>query len=75
MVAQFKAVAPQLAPVVALKSNGRYQVTLKRLVRYAGREPEVQNWQLEVTRNGEVRVLAMQTIFPAHQGWLFYDYR
>ncbi len=72
---QFKAVAPQLAPVVALESNGRYRVTLNRLVRYAGREPEVQNWQLEVTRNGEVRVLAMQTIFPVRQGWLFYDYR
>ena len=72
---QFKAVAPELSPVVTLESNGRYQVTLKRLVRYAGKEPEVQNWQLEVSRNGEVRVLAMQAIFPVHQGWIFYDYR
>ena len=72
---QFKAVAPDLSPVVAVESSGSYQVTLKRLVCYAGREPEVQNWQLEVSRNGEVRVLAMQTLFPAHQGWIFYDYR
>lgn len=72
---QFKSVAPELAPVVTLESNGRYRVTLKRLVLYAGREPEVQNWELEISRNGEVRVLSMQKIFPAHPGWIFYDYR
>ena len=72
---QFKEVSPELAPEVTLESSGRYHVTLKRLVRHAGREPEVQNWQLEISRNGEVRVVSMHTIYPAHPGWIFYDYR
>lgn len=72
---QFRSTTSELSPLVTLESNDRYRVILKRLVRYAGRQPEVQNWELEISRNGEVRVLSMQLIFPVHPDWLFYDFR
>jgi len=72
---QFSAAAPSLSPVVTAESNGRYRVVLKRLARLDGRQPEVQNWDLEVSSLGEIRVLSMSLIFPVHPNWLFYDFR
>lgn len=72
---QFRAATPELSPMVTPEANGRYRVALKRLVRFPGRQPEVQNWELAISRNGEVQILSMQLIFPVHPDWIFYDFR
>lgn len=72
---QFRSATPALSPLVTLDENGSYRVILKRLVLPAGGQPEVQNWEFEISQNGQVRVLSMQMIFPVHPGLIFYDLR
>lgn len=69
----FHAHAPVVPPTVAIDSKGRYRVALNRLVTAVGKHPQVQQWQLEVSREGGVRVLSKQLVFPELPGWLFYD--
>jgi len=61
-----------LGPMVRFE-NGRYRVVLKRILMMAGRHPQLQEWDLEISRDGNVRVLAMQPIFPKQPRWLFLD--
>ena len=68
----FQTSVSALAPSIRLE-NGRYRVFLKRLQTSVGRHPQVQEWDLEISPNGEVRVLAIQPIFPKEPHWLFYD--
>ena len=68
----FQTNALAFAPTIRLE-NGRYRVVLRRLLTLLGRHPQVQEWDLEISRDGKVRVLAMQPIFPKQPGWLFYD--
>jgi hypothetical protein len=63
-----------LAPTIRFE-NDRYRVALKRIVMVAGKHPQLQEWEFEISRNGNVRVLAMQPIFPKQTRWLFFDFR
>ncbi len=66
--------APTFAPTIDADENGNYRVALQRLVMIAGRQPQVQDLNLEISPAGNVRVLAMQQIFPQQPGLLFYDH-
>jgi hypothetical protein len=68
----FQTNASDLAPTVRFE-NGRYRVVLKRILMIVGRHPQLQEWDLEISRDGNVRVLAMQPIFPKQPRWLFLD--
>jgi hypothetical protein len=68
----FQTNGPAVTPTVRFE-NGRYRVVLKRVLMIAGRHPQLQEWDLEISRDGNVRVLAMHPIFPKQPGWLFYD--
>jgi hypothetical protein len=68
----FQTNAPDLAPTVRFE-KGRYRVVLKRILMIVGRHPQLQEWDLEISRDGNVRVLAMQPIFPKQPRWLFFD--
>jgi len=68
----FQTNAPDLAPTIRFE-NGRYRAVLKRILMIVGKHPQLQEWDLEVSRDGKVRVLAMQPIFPKEIRWLFYD--
>jgi len=68
----FQTKAPDLAPTVRFE-NGRYRVILKRIFMIVGRHPQLQEWDLEISRDGNVGVLAMQPIFPMPPRWLFFD--
>ncbi len=70
----FQKHAPDLAPTIKLE-NGRYLVGLKRVLTVVGKHPQLQEWELEISRNGNVRVLAIQPIFPKPTRWLFYDFK
>jgi hypothetical protein len=69
----FQAHPPALAPTVVTDKNGRYRVVLNRLLTSVGKHPQVQEWELEISREGEIRVLAIQLIFPDQPSWVFYD--
>ncbi len=68
----FQINAPDLAPTIRFE-NGRYRVVLKRVLTMVGRHPQLQEWDLQISRDGNVRVLAMQPILPKRPRWLFYD--
>ena len=70
---EFQTNAPDLAPTIRFE-NGRYRVVLKRILMIVGRHPQLQEWDIEISRDGKVRVLAMQPIFPKQPCWLFYDF-
>jgi hypothetical protein len=65
--------ASQLAPKTEIEPDGRYRVTLSRVVATEGAHPQVQQWQLEISPAGNVQGTSMRTIFPKAPRWMFYD--
>ncbi len=68
----FQTTAPAIAPTVRFE-DGRYRVVLKRIVMIEGRHPQLEEWDLEISHDGKVRVLAVQPVFPKPPRWLFFD--
>jgi hypothetical protein len=69
----FQKTSSSLQPTVKLNANGFYDISLKELVTPDGKHPELHQWDLEISREGKVRVLATQLIFPPEPRWLFFD--
>ena len=63
----------ELAPRAEIEQNGRYRVTLNRVVTAEGAHPQVQQWQLEISPAGNVQGTSMRTIWPKAPRWIFYD--
>jgi hypothetical protein len=63
----------ELAPRAEIERDGRYRVTMSRVVTTEGAHPQVQQWQLEISPAGNVQVTSMRTIFPKAPRWIFYD--
>jgi hypothetical protein len=63
----------ELGPRTEVEPNGRYRVTLNRVVTTEGAHPQVQQWQLEISPGGNVQTASMRTIFPKSPRWIFYD--
>jgi hypothetical protein len=70
----FQKNAPDLAPTIRIE-NGGYRVGVKKILIIDGKHPQLQEWEFEISRNGNVRVLAVEPIFPKPTRWLFYDFR
>ncbi len=64
--------APAVAPTVRFE-DGRYHIVLKRILLVVGTHPQLQQWDLEISPDGKVRILAVQSIFPKGARWLFLD--
>lgn len=64
---------PELAPRAEIEADGRYRVTLSRVVTADGAHPQLQQWQMEISPEGNVRTVAMRTVFPKTPRWMFYD--
>jgi hypothetical protein len=47
---------------------------VKRILLTFGAYPELQQWDLQVSHDGRVRVLAVKSIFPKGGQWVFYDF-
>ncbi len=62
-----------LGPRTEVEQDGRYRVTLNRVVTAEGAHPQVQQWQLEISPGGNVQAASMRTIFPKAPRWIFYD--
>ena len=69
----FQKTSSSLQPTVKLNANGFYDISLKELVTREGKHPELHQWDLEISREGKVRALATQLIFPPEPRWLFFD--
>lgn len=65
--------ALQLAPSAEIEPDGRYRVTLNRVVTTEGAHPQLQQWELQISKNGNVRVAGMRSVFPKAPRWIFYD--
>ncbi|HXP79063.1 MAG TPA: hypothetical protein VN976_04100 [Verrucomicrobiae bacterium] len=65
--------ASELAPRTEIEPDGRYRVTLSRVVTTDGAHPQVQQWQMEISPAGNVQATSMRTIFPKAPRWMFYD--
>ena len=63
----------ELAPRAEIEQNGRYRVTLNRVVTAEAAHPQVQQWQLEISPAGNVQGTSMRTIWPKAPRWIFYD--
>jgi hypothetical protein len=55
--------------------HGEDHVVVKRVLLVFGAHPRLQQFDLEVSHDGSVRVLAMGSIYPKGNRWLFYDFR
>src|ERR1700674_687359 len=65
--------ASQLGPRAEIEPDGRSRVTLHRVVPTEGAHPQVQQWQLEISPEGNAQVTSMRTILPKAPRWMFYD--
>ena len=63
----------KLEPRAEIEPDGRYRVTVHRVVTTEGAHPQVQQWQLEISPEGSAQVTAMRTILPKAPRWMFYD--
>jgi hypothetical protein len=63
----------ELAPRAEMERDGRYRVTLHRVVTTEGVHPQLQQWQLEISPEGNAQVTSMRTILPKAPRWMFYD--
>jgi hypothetical protein len=63
----------EIAPKAEIEQTGRYLVTLNRVVGTESTHPQLQQWRVEVSLEGNVWATAMRVIFPKSARWVFYD--
>jgi hypothetical protein len=64
---------PDFSPRTEMEPDGHYRVTLNRVVATENAHPQLQEWQLEISPDGNVQVTAVRPIFPKALRWIFYD--
>ncbi len=69
----FQAAVPAFVPKTLTEANGSYRVASRRLILVAGRHPQVQDLDVEVSPEGQIHILNMLPIFPKQSRLLFYD--
>jgi hypothetical protein len=70
----YQKVAVALQPTVASDAGFR-RITLERLVLGFGMHPQLEQWELAITTEGKIRVLAVESIFPKQTRWVSYAFR
>ena len=70
----FAATAYEFPPVVE-PENGGFHIAVERVVLNFGMHPQLQQCNLEVSRDGNVQVGTVEAIFPRQERWLSYDPR
>jgi hypothetical protein len=60
---------------VNTRGVGTDHIAVKRVLLIFEAHPGLQAWSLRVFRDGSVRVLGMEPIFPKRVQWVFYDFR
>lgn len=70
----YEKAAVHLTPTVVVE-GGVWRINLERLILSFGMHPQLQQWDVAVSRDGSVRVLAVESIFPKQSRWLSYAFR
>lgn len=70
----YEKTAAHLTPTVVVKGSVR-RIILERLIVSFGMHPQLQQWDLVVSLDGSVQVLAVESIFPKESRWLSYAFR
>jgi len=70
----YEKTAVHLTPTVVVEGGVR-RINLERLILSFGMHPQLQQWDVAVSRDGSVRVLAVESIFPKQSRWLSYAFR
>ena len=66
--------AVPLPPTVVVDAGVR-RITLARLILGFGMHPQLERWEIAVSSDGSVRVLAVDSVFPKQSRWLSYAFR
>jgi hypothetical protein len=66
--------AVALPPKVEVDAGVR-RITLARLILGFGMHPQLERWEIAVSSDGSVRVLAVDSVFPKQSRWLSYAFR
>lgn len=67
--------AATASPASAPAAADKRRIAVKRILLIFGMHPELQQWDLQVSRDGTVRVLAWESVFPKRRPYVFYDVR
>jgi hypothetical protein len=70
----YQKTAVHLIPTVVVEGGVR-RIILERLILSFGMHPQLQQWDVAVSFDGSVRVLAVDSIFPKQSRWLSYAFR
>jgi hypothetical protein len=70
----YTASAFQFPPAVQAEGGG-YHITVERIVVTSGMHPQLQQCSLDISRDGTVRVLGVESIYPKQNRWLSYDFQ
>jgi hypothetical protein len=70
----YEKTAVRSTPTVVVEGGVR-RINLERLILSFGMHPQLQQWDVAVSRDGSVRVLAVESIFPKQSRWLSYAFR
>ncbi len=70
----YQKVAVPLPPTVVVDAGVR-RITLARLILGFGMHPQLERWEIAVSSDGSVRVLAVESVFPKQSRWLSYAFR
>jgi hypothetical protein len=70
----YQKVAVPLPPTVVVDAGVR-RITLERLILGFGMHPQLERWEIAVSSDGSVRVLAVDSVFPKQIRWLSYAFR
>ncbi len=70
----YEKTAAHLTPTVVVEGGVR-RIILERLILSFGMHPQLQQWDVAVSFDGSVRVLAVESIFPKQSRWLSYAFR
>ena len=67
--------AYQFPPAAISEAGGAHRITVETVVASFGMHPQLQQWNFEVSSEGEMRVLSVEPIYPKESRWLSYDFR
>ena len=67
--------AYQFPPAAQTESGGDYRASVERVVAGFGMHPQLQECDLQISRDGKVRITSVESIFPKEARWLSYDSR
>jgi hypothetical protein len=71
---EYTASGYQFPPPIEIE-DGAYRINIERVVTGYGVHPQLQQFQIEIFRDGKVHVMQAEAVFPKETRWLSFDSR